>query len=72
MSKFSGDVPIITIKGDYIYNLMLTGCIMEDMAHTIMTERGCSYEDAMKFVCDMPNKIFYEKNGKNITFSVLN
>lgn len=70
MSYFSGDTPIIKIKGDYIYNLMLAGCVMKDMAKKLMLERGCSYEDAMKYVCDFPNKIVYEKNGKDITFSV--
>ena len=70
IAKFSKDVPSIKYTGDYIYNLMLTGCIMKDMAHTIMLKRGCSYEDAMKFVCDLSNKLVYDKNGQDITFSV--
>lgn len=70
ISKFSKDKPITKYTGDYIYNLMLTGCIMKDMAHTIMLKRGYSYEDAMKFVCDLPNKLVYDKNGQDITFSV--
>lgn len=70
MSKFSGDTPIIKIKGDYINNLMLTGCIMKDMAKTLMLKHGCSYEEAMNFVCDLPNKLVYNKNGRDIIFSV--
>lgn len=70
ISKFSGDTPIIKFKGDYIYNLMLTGCIMKDMAETLMLKRGCSYEDALKYVCDLPNKIVYNRDGRDITFYV--
>lgn len=70
ISKFSGDTPIVKFKGDYIYNLMLTGCIMKNMAETLMLKRGCSYEDAMNFACDLPNKLVYGNNGKDITFSV--
>lgn len=70
ISKFSKGTPKIKYTGDYIYNLMLTGCIMKDMAYTIMLKRGCSYEDAMKFVCDLPNKLIYDKNEHEITFSV--
>ncbi len=68
ISKFLGNTPIIKFKGDYVYNLMLTGCIMKDMAETLMLKHGCSYEDALKFVCDLPNKLVYNKKGRNITF----
>lgn len=71
ISRFKGDTPVIKYTGDFTYNLMLTGCIMKDMAHTIMLKRGCSYENAMKFVCDLPNKLIYDKNGQDITFSVI-
>lgn len=49
---------------------MLLGCTMKDMAKMLMLKHGCSYEDAIKFVCDMPNRIVYDKNGQDITFSV--
>lgn len=70
LARFSGDTPIIKYSSDSTYNLMLTGCIMKDMAETLMQKRGCSYEDAMKFVCELPNKLVYNKNGRDITFSV--
>lgn len=70
LARFSGDTPIIKYSDDSTYNLMLTGCIMKDMAKTLMLKRGCSYEDAIKFVCELPNKLVYNKNGRDITFSV--
>lgn len=72
LARFSKDKPIIKHSGNYIYNLMLTGCIMKEMAEALMLDRGCSYEDAMKFVCELPNKFIYEKDGKDITFEISN
>lgn len=69
-SKFLGNVPIIKTSGNYVDNLMLLGCTMKDMAETLMLKHGCSYEDAMNFICDLPNKLIYNENGYDITFSV--
>lgn len=60
-------IPKVSLKGDLCDNLILLGCIMETTSKRIMLKQGCSYEDALKFVQDLPNKLVYDEMKHDIT-----
>ena len=45
---------------------------MTEMSKSVMLQTGCSYKDAEKFIHDLPNKLVYDHNKKNISFEIYN
>lgn len=63
---------IITASDDFVDELILTGSTMKSMAEKFMTVYKCSYEDAMNFIQDLPNKLIYDNNKPHITLQMSN
>lgn len=60
-------MPKVYMTGELEDDLILLGCTMETMAKRVALKQGCTYEDALQLVQNLPNLLVYDINKKDIT-----